>query len=478
MFGWSRVACPVSDEVRAWIERRTAWLLREFGWEQSRRRPVVLPTAEFFPEPYDGSPAAARALLDRVASYADVDSSRLELALFDEGSGIAPGTRLVQDDPYAAGVYDAGGVKTTIWIETSVLEDPLVLVATLAHELAHARLLGEGRLSAEAQDHEPLTDLLTVFLGLGVFTANSAVRSLSYHAGNWEGWRISRHGYLSAPIYGYALAIFALLRNETRPAWRSHLSADVRHAMQKGLRWLMRSDGRRSASLGDLLRTVSDPDRDLLPSGLVPWWQRAPQGTPASGSEEEDAGTPVSDPFTLAWAHASRGEWQSAIEQYTRAIQRHPRDAECYQERALALLELGHTQEALSDAECAVRLAPEETPGYHARGVARLANSDFRGAADDFDRVIQDESQERSAGGRLADAYYRRGLAFAAMGELRRAIDDFADARHRAPMWPEIYAARALVYDRLGMTEQAEQDRTMAARLGIPYGNARPDSPA
>ena len=53
-------------------------------------------------------------------------------------------------------------------------EDPARAVAVIAHELAHVLLLGNGYLGGHEKDHEELTDLLTVFSGLGIFTANAA----------------------------------------------------------------------------------------------------------------------------------------------------------------------------------------------------------------------------------------------------------------------------------------------------------------
>jgi hypothetical protein len=39
---------------------------------------------------------------------------------------------------------------------------PKALVATIAHELGHVLLLGDGRVATQQQDHEPLIYLLTV----------------------------------------------------------------------------------------------------------------------------------------------------------------------------------------------------------------------------------------------------------------------------------------------------------------------------
>jgi hypothetical protein len=63
---------------------------------------------------------------------------------------------------------------------------------------------------------------------MGIFVANATLRDKSYHVGNWEGWSISRQGYLTAPILAYALALFAWLRRETQPGWAGYLRLDVR----------------------------------------------------------------------------------------------------------------------------------------------------------------------------------------------------------------------------------------------------------
>jgi hypothetical protein len=108
----------------------------------------------------------------------------------------------------------------------------------MAHELGHVHLLGHQRISPEDPDHEPLTDLLTVFFGLGVFSANSVIREHYWHAGQVSGWKIGRQGYLSMPVYGYALARFASSRREDGSGWSNRLRPDVRSAFKKSMRFL------------------------------------------------------------------------------------------------------------------------------------------------------------------------------------------------------------------------------------------------
>jgi hypothetical protein len=75
-------------------------------------------------------------------------------------------------------------------------------VATIAHELGHVILLGRGLMSPKTSDHEPMTDLLSVFLGLGIFNANSANRFKHYQDERRSGWSMQRLGYLTEEIFG------------------------------------------------------------------------------------------------------------------------------------------------------------------------------------------------------------------------------------------------------------------------------------
>lgn len=113
---------------------------------------------------------------------------------------------------------------------------PMALVATISHELGHVLLIGDGRVSAHREDHEPLTDLLTVFFGLGIFGANAAFE-YSRDAGYA---RTARLGYLTEPMFGYALARYAWLRGERNPGWAGHLDTNPRTFLKRGLRFLER----------------------------------------------------------------------------------------------------------------------------------------------------------------------------------------------------------------------------------------------
>ena len=231
MFGFFRAKprCPIDAPSRAWLDRRWGWLEESFGRDRAHNAQVVLPSPDFFPDPYDGSEADARQLLVRVCEYMAIDPLAVRLSIYRESRplfGASEGT---------AGLYHAelGGFR--VWLEAGQLADPLAAVATLAHEVAHVHLLGHGRVRPDEADHEPLTDLLTVFLGLGVFTANAALREASWNQGHHAFHTIGKQGYLAMPEYGYALAKFARAREEDGRAWARELRLDVRAAFRRSL---------------------------------------------------------------------------------------------------------------------------------------------------------------------------------------------------------------------------------------------------
>jgi hypothetical protein len=238
MFGWfgRKATCPVDEKERTWLEGRTHWLVSEFGLEKARCVKMILPTPEFFPDDYDATHEAGRKLFCRTCRYAGINPDGIELHFFRSRR---PTFADFEHSDGAAGLYEHNSFSTRIQLDEAALADPLMLVATAAHELAHALLLGQGRLTGDEPDHEEITDLLTIYLGFGVFTANSRVRDRSTHTGTSEQWSISRLGYLRQPQVGYALALWARLRSEDDPPWNSHLCADVRAYFKQGVRWLM-----------------------------------------------------------------------------------------------------------------------------------------------------------------------------------------------------------------------------------------------
>ena len=242
---------PLSDEERVWVDDGFKRLERLLGRRRMLEARVVEPTPEDFPDPYSKAPEALEHLFSRVCGYMGVDRSTINLEVFpdetEELRQMLPSWSAAGETG-AAGLYlhahqqrhetDDSDAGMVVAIRSSMMNDPMSLIATVAHELGHVILLGGGLMTASAEDHEPMTDLLTVFLGLGVFTANSAARFKQFQDDRKIGWSMKRLGYLPEPVFGYALARFATERGERKPGWTRHLSPNVKSDFKNSMRWL------------------------------------------------------------------------------------------------------------------------------------------------------------------------------------------------------------------------------------------------
>lgn len=237
MAGWFRPKCPCDALAKAWVERRLLWLHEHFEESAFSWRPMVLPTAACFPDPYDGSQESVRTMLNRVCGYMDVPTNKVALRIVSQAGKLGLVNEAGQALADAAGTYEERGGGFVIRIDRSGLDDPMGLVGTMAHELAHAKLLGANRIRREVYDNELLTDLTVVFFGLGIFLANSP-RNWDSAYTNWPGTELKKPEYMTPPMFAHALAHVAWFRQEPRPAWLSHVRWAARGEVKQAIRYL------------------------------------------------------------------------------------------------------------------------------------------------------------------------------------------------------------------------------------------------
>jgi hypothetical protein len=236
---WFAPKCPVNNDDKEWLEDCFLWLIEEFGENTVRDLKVILPTDEFFPDPFSADMTYARSALRRICGYMDVDYSEVELRRFtNDNFSPHPLAQIRTAEDGACGLYRFYDGKHFVSVESGMLNNPTNLIATIAHELGHAKLIGENRLDPEYEDHELLTDLTTIFFGLGIFTANSLFNFEQWTNPFFQGWQISRQGYMTEEMTGYSLALFAYIRNEGKPLWRNYLQGNVKFYFKKSLSYL------------------------------------------------------------------------------------------------------------------------------------------------------------------------------------------------------------------------------------------------
>jgi hypothetical protein len=227
---YDKNACPVDEQTRRWTEKSFQVLLGLFGKENTQNRKVLIPERIDFPVQYDGSERAAYETLKIVANQMEVPVERITLDFYDDHL-----QQITEGSP--GGLYWGKGEndKFEISLVRTKLNEPEEMVATLAHEIAHIKLLGENKLE---ENDEPVTDLTTIFFGLGIFNANAAFKTFADP--KYYGW--SQSGYLTQMEWGYALALFAYIRQEQQPEWANYLCKNVKADFIQGQNFISRNE--------------------------------------------------------------------------------------------------------------------------------------------------------------------------------------------------------------------------------------------
>jgi hypothetical protein len=229
--------CPVDQDMRLWMENTFLWLATQFGQETILSKKVLLPTPQDFPIRYDGSHSSLIRTAEIVAKQMDINLDEVNLQVYDEniktfegGMGHKVFTEVDKDSnvKLSAGLYFGRNKEDMydIFIEQKNLLNPEGLVATIAHEFSHIKILGEKRLDFNDED---LTDLTPVIFGLGIFNANS---SFKFYQG-YDGWGHKTIGYLKQREWGYALALYAFYREEKSPSWVKYLTKNIQSDFKK-----------------------------------------------------------------------------------------------------------------------------------------------------------------------------------------------------------------------------------------------------
>ncbi len=225
----------VTTEDKEWIEDAFLWFEEQHGREFLKNVSIVEPTREFFPIDFKGTRDDVRALTDLVCEYMQIKDVEIELKYFtDRNLEVTSGIFVTRDKNapgYTLGNYSVRQGKIVIGIEESLMNDPLGLVAVLAHELSHQVLLGEGRIE---KNDEYLTDVNTIAMGFGIFTTNSVFQFKA----SFNGWMVGKRGYIPVEVATYALALLVNYQQLGDLRWTQYLVPNARRMFNRNLKYL------------------------------------------------------------------------------------------------------------------------------------------------------------------------------------------------------------------------------------------------
>ncbi|MEY4953069.1 MAG: hypothetical protein RL299_1493 [Pseudomonadota bacterium] len=151
-----------------------------------------------------------------------------------------PLSRFDQFGQPIAGTGEGSSPLPVIYYAPELLHSPEALAATFAHELAHLVGHGLGDPPGGEELHEHATDCLAVYMGFGIFLANSARQFSQFQDGLIQGWQSSTSGYLSERALVTLLALFVRLFEQDSGQASAPLKPYLRADFAKALKYIDR----------------------------------------------------------------------------------------------------------------------------------------------------------------------------------------------------------------------------------------------
>jgi tetratricopeptide (TPR) repeat protein len=154
--------------------------------------------------------------------------------------------------------------------------------------------------------------------------------------------------------------------------------------------------------------------------------------------------------FLRGNAYNDSGKPELALKDYTVVLKRNPEDQLALYNRSLAYLSLQQFDQAIEDLSRLIQLAPEEPNGYNLRSVVNSQKGEYSLAVADATRVIEL--------GNEIQGMTNRSLAYERQGNLPAAIADETALLEKVPQKESVYCRRGLLYAEYGEKEKALAD--------------------
>lgn len=230
---WRKSATAAKHE-QEWIAETWDWLDDLLGPVHGARR-LVLPQRATFPDTPAKGHARAEHYFRLVCAICGVPSEKFELLAQAPRPYLPPSLAhgsLTSKMPL--GTYQQQENAAVITYDPAIVDDPLDLIATLVHEIAHDLLGGAAEPPPGGEELSELaTDLACAHLGFGLFGANTAFAFTQVLDFDRQGWQARSHGYLSEALWCYATALFCELTGTNAEVYKIHCKGSVQSAITK-----------------------------------------------------------------------------------------------------------------------------------------------------------------------------------------------------------------------------------------------------
>lgn len=223
------------------------WLLKHFGGPHFYdSAELVLPTDSYFPTEVQSAQGAVESTFQRVKNYSGLADWPVVLEEQDTDPNllVAPTILIQNNDNSPAGTFRIDeNDKVKITYNPEIVSDPEKMVSVFSHELAHYLTATSPEPPPGGWDNwEFATDTCAIFMGFGVFQANSAFGFKQYTTPESSGWSTSGVGYLSQRERCFALAVFLKLKGILPEVAYPYCDKNVKSYLKRALTELESED--------------------------------------------------------------------------------------------------------------------------------------------------------------------------------------------------------------------------------------------
>jgi len=242
----------IDTEVAEWQFDGFAWLIDNYasaaGLPNAR---LFLPIDEDFPAKDSQSATQAEHFFRIIKSQIGFNEGDIFDLVPQAGRPDASlgGLAMVQTQGQTAcGTYQMipakyGTPREIIKYDAGLEDKPASLVATFAHELSHAlHNRANEPLDIEPELYELFTDLTAIYLGYGIFLANTRFEFSQFSNSDTQGWQAQGAGYLPEADMVFATALFMKIKEIPMETALPHLKPRLQKMLKKAFRQLTRHE--------------------------------------------------------------------------------------------------------------------------------------------------------------------------------------------------------------------------------------------
>jgi tetratricopeptide (TPR) repeat protein len=401
---------PITTEDKEWVEGVFIWFGIAFGFDRLKEIGFLLPTAENFPANVEPENEAFEQLFLNICNVYELDPNDIVVRFFENTKWTtwAPmGETTVASGKYYE-AFTESSKRYHVSIDKAMFDDYDHLIAVLAHELAHVKLLGGRFIERDHPEMEPINDLATIYFGYGIYTANASVSANGYWAG--------KNGYLPPQVIAYALALISKIKDEKEPHISEYLNTNCRELFQKSLEWLWEKQDttlttEKIAECNEQYVVLSGIDKAYDERD----YQKAIDLNARLFKGDKTDATPYN---TRGYSKLMLGKYEEAINDFNEAIMLDPYWDYPYNNRGYCYLMLGQLEEGFVDSDSSFNMNPNNSFSHRNLGVYHLLKGDLSKAKEFLETALNMDPKTDLI-------RYHLGLLYLKSGEREKAINEF-----------------------------------------------------